>query len=131
MPTDPVCFAAVIDLHVLIQQWLAGAAQSDQLPALMAHFSPSFSMIGLSGLQLDHAGLHALFTQAYGKRPGLEIGIDELQLIAQADGLTVVHYREHQHDARVLHSVRRSTAVFEQLKNGSLRWLRLHETPCP
>jgi len=131
MPTEQASFAAVIDLHVLIQQWLAGEAHTDRLPALLAHFCPGFSMIGLSGRPLDLAGLHGLFSQAHGTRPGLEIRIDELQVIAQAGGLTVVHYREHQHDAQVLHSVRRSTAVFEQRESGSLRWLRLHETPCP
>lgn len=130
MSTENPCFTEVLDLHVLIRQWLAGESAMDRLADLLAHFSPGFSMVGLSGQTLDLAGLHTLFSLAHGKRAGLRIRIDELQQIARGEGLAVVSYREHQHDAQGLHCVRRSTAVFEQLENGSLRWLRLHETPC-
>lgn len=130
MPCENPYFAEVLDVHVLIQQWLAGQATADRLADLLGHFSPAFSMVGLAGQPLDYAGLQRLFSQAYGKRPGLAIRIDELQQVAHVEGLAVVSYREYQDDALGQSSVRRSSAIFEQLPDASLRWLRLHETPC-
>ncbi|CAM3773627.1 nuclear transport factor 2 family protein [Pseudomonas wadenswilerensis] len=120
-------FKEVLDAHVAIQQWLSGTAPADRLDALMARFSPLYSMITLPGQVLDYQGLRALFQQAHGKRAGLEISIDELHLIAEGPSLAVVGYREWQADAAGNRSVRRSTVVFERA-NGALRWRHLHET---
>jgi hypothetical protein len=130
MPTENRCFDEILDVHMLIQHWLAGQAAPEQLGDLLAHFSPDFSMIGLSGQRLDHAGLQRVFHAAHGTRPDLLIQIDEPQLIRHGQYLSLVSYRERQIDAQGRHSVRRSTAVFEHLDNGDLRWLHLHETPC-
>ncbi|MFK8328767.1 DUF4440 domain-containing protein [Pseudomonas sp. BJa5] len=130
MPTENRCFDEILDVHALIQHWLAGEATTEQLSDLLAHFSPHFSMIGLNGQRLDHAGLQQLFLRAHGTRPHLVIQIDEPQLISLSQHLSLVSYRERQHDALGQHSVRRSTAVFESLADGGLRWLHLHETPC-
>ncbi|MNJ42875.1 hypothetical protein D3C77_378550 [compost metagenome] len=118
----------VLDTHVAIQQWLSGDAAADQLDPLMARFSPHYSMITLPGHRLDYPGMYRLFQQAYGKRPGLQIRIDELQEIASHSCLTVVSYREWQADAVGNQSLRRATAVFEH-DHGTLRWRHLHETP--
>ncbi|WP_327440495.1 DUF4440 domain-containing protein [Pseudomonas donghuensis] len=127
-PNNPA-FTEVIDAHIAIEQWLSGNAPADQFDALMARFSRQFSMITLPGQVIDYQGLHSVFQHAYGKRAGLEIGIDELQLIAKGPNLSVVSYREWQADAAGNRSVRRSTVVFEHNTNGALRWRHLHETP--
>ncbi len=121
-------FNEVLEAHVAIEQWLAGNASASQLDPLMARFSRHYTMITLSGQRLDYPGLYQLFQQAYGKRPGLQIRIDELQQIASGPGMTVVSYREWQADALGKHTQRRSTAVFEH-DHGALRWRHLHETP--
>ncbi|QBF27058.1 DUF4440 domain-containing protein [Pseudomonas tructae] len=126
-PTHPA-FKEVLSAHVAIEQWLSGTAPADQFEALMARFSAQFTMINLPGQVFDYQGLRRLFEQAHGKRAGLEITIDELQLIAEGPSLSVVSYREWQADGAGNRSVRRSTAVFER-DNGALRWRHLHETP--
>jgi hypothetical protein len=121
-------FKEILDAHVAIEHWLSGNAPASELEPLMARFSRHYSMITLSGQRLDYPGLYQLFQQAYGKRPGLQISIDELQQIATGPGMTVVRYREWQTDALSNPTQRRSTAVFEH-EHGLLRWRHLHETP--
>ncbi|MGH8380063.1 MFS transporter [Pseudomonas sp.] len=109
---------------------LLGAVLNRLLPAPEA-FQQTFvlaALLTLPGQVLDYPGLCRLFQQAYGKRPGLQIRIDELQEISAGPCLTVVSYREWQADAMGNQSLRRSTAVFEH-DHGTLRWLHLHETP--
>ncbi|CAK9888845.1 MULTISPECIES: hypothetical protein [Pseudomonas] len=122
-------FKEVIDAHVAIQQWLSGTAPAAELDPLMARFSAQFSMINLPGQVVDYRGLQRLFEHAHGQRAGLEISIDELQLIAEGPSLSVVGYREWQVDGAGNRSLRRSTAVFERDDNGALCWRHLHETP--
>lgn len=128
MPRLNPAFNEVLEAHAAIEQWLSGDAPASQLDTLMARFSPHYSMITLPGQCLDYQGLYRVFEQAHGKRPGLQIRIDELQQIASGPSMAVVSYREWQADAAGNQSQRRSTAVFEQ-NDGSLRWLHLHETP--
>lgn len=128
MPPLNPAFNEVLEAHVAIEQWLSGDAPASQLDPLMARFSPHYSMITLPGQCLDYPGLHRVFQQAHGKRPGLQIRIDELKQITVGARVTVVSYREWQGDATGNQSQRRSTAVFEH-DNGTLRWLHLHETP--
>lgn len=127
MPPLNPAFNEVLQAHIAIEQWLSGTAPVSQLDHLMGRFSPHYSMITLPGQCLDYQGLYRLFQQAHGKRPGLQIRIDELQQITCGPDTAVVSYREWQADAVGNSSQRRSTAVFEH-DNGALRWLHLHET---
>lgn len=127
LPVNPA-FNEVLQAHVAIERWLSGTAPVSQLEELMARFSRHYSMITLPGQCLDYQGLYRAFQQAHGKRPGLQIRIDELHQIATDPDMTVVSYREWQADALGTPSLRRSTAVFVH-ENGALRWLHLHETP--
>lgn len=120
-------FKEVLDAHVAIEQWLSGAAHATELDTLMARFSTQFSMINLPGQVVGYQGLQQLFEGAHGQRAGLQISIDELQVIAEGPSLSVVSYREWQVDNAGNRSVRRSTAVFER-NDGALRWRHLHET---
>ncbi len=123
-------FDEVRDAHVEIERWLSGEAPAERLPALLARFSPAYSMVTLAGARLDFAALTAFFARVRGTRPGLRIVIDELELIGPGDGRAVVGYREHQADAAGQATLRRSTAVFAHDDAGGIVWLRLHETAC-
>ncbi|UVA77321.1 DUF4440 domain-containing protein [Pandoraea commovens] len=119
----------VIDAHVAIEQWLSGRADPSALEPLLARFSSAFSMIALSGARVNRAALDALFGQGHGKRPGLQIVVDEVDTIAESPTGGVVAYRETQTDGEGLTTVRRSTAVFEREADGHIVWRHLHETP--
>lgn len=128
--TDPY-FKEVIDAHVEIAQWLGGTAAHEALPALLARFAASFTMITPMGAKVDHAGLTALFSDGFSRRPGLKITIDELVRIDVATGHTaVVSYREHQVDGAGNETLRRSTAAFFTNAHGKVQWRHLHETFC-
>lgn len=119
----------VIDAHVAIEQWLGGHAPAEALAPLLDRFSSGFSMIALSGASLNRAALDALFGQGHGKRPGLQITVDELNTIDEWPTGAVVGYREVQTDSAGNTTVRRSTAVFAREADGRVVWRHLHETP--
>ena len=83
-------------------------------------------MIPLNGVPLDMHALNAFFTAAGGSKPGLEIQVDALSVIAEWPEGAVVGYRETQRIAQES-TVRWSTVVFE-LHEGEPRWRHLHET---
>ncbi|RQS74365.1 DUF4440 domain-containing protein [Burkholderia sp. Bp8963] len=122
-------FDEVVDAHVDIAHWLSGRADPERLAALLARFSPRFSMIALPGTALDYAGVDALFSRGHGARPGLRIEIDELREIRGSHDGAVIGYRETQTDGEGRRTVRRSTAVFERDAAGRIVWRHLHETP--
>ncbi|RQR58501.1 DUF4440 domain-containing protein [Burkholderia sp. Bp9126] len=125
-------FQEVVDAHVDIEQWLsgrvAGGRSAPVLARLLVRFSPRFTMITLQGAAIDFAGVDVLFSQGHGVRPGLRIGIDALQVIAEWDGGAAIGYRETQADGAGRRTVRRSTAVFERDGVGRIVWRHLHET---
>lgn len=128
MPPHNPFFQEVVDAHVDIEQWLSGRAGPARLGALLARFSPHFSMVTLPGAACDRAALDTLFSQGHGKRPGLRIEIDALSEIAAWPGGAVVAYRETQTDGAGCRTVRRATVVFERDGAGRIAWRHLHET---
>ncbi|WP_448951866.1 hypothetical protein [Labrys neptuniae] len=100
------------------------------MSSLLARFSPAFTMVTLSGAQIDYEGLRSFFIQARGSRPGLELEIAELETLSRSDKVAILAYRERQEVAAGDVSTRRSTAVFTLGDDGKVQWLRLHETPC-
>ncbi|KMN76609.1 DUF4440 domain-containing protein [Chromobacterium alkanivorans] len=123
-------FDEVITAHVAIRQWFAGPADAAALEALMARFSPRFSMVTPSGGQLDRDALRRLFAAAGGGKPGLEIVVDQLVLLDEHAGGATVAYRETQRQGGQLSSLRLATAVFERDAAGAPRWRHLQETFC-
>lgn len=123
-------FDEVISAHIAIRQWFAGPAGPAELEALMARFSPRFSMASPSGAQLDLDALRRLFAAAGGGKPGLEIEVDQLTLLDEHAGGATVAYREAQYQGGRLSSLRLATAVFERDAAGAPRWRHLQETFC-
>ena len=122
-------FDDVLATHVLIRKWLGGEAVSAQdCDALLARFSPAFTMISPAGKQLDHAGLTAFFRAAGGSRPGLQMHISDLVLIQENAAGASVSYREYQSLPGGESTQRLSTVVYETTPAGTLLWRHLHET---
>ncbi|OQS32889.1 hypothetical protein [Chromobacterium haemolyticum] len=124
-------FDEVIAAHIAIRQWFAGPADAAALAALMARFSPRFTMVAPSGASLDLDALRRLFAAAGGGKAGLEIVVDQLALLDWHAGGATVAYREAQYQGGWLSSLRLATAVFEHDEAGAPRWRHLQETLCP
>lgn len=126
---DNIYFNEILETHKKIQRWLSGSAQQAELPFLLAHFSPLFSMVGVDGVIVDYNGLAAFFSDSFGKSPGFKIGIDEFCELASNGNFSVVSYREHETDNTTNKTVRRLTVVFER-SDERIRWRYLQETAC-
>lgn len=118
-------FTEVIDAHAAIENWLEKGAGDEQ--ALLARFDPAFSMIALNGGRLDFTALCSFFRAHRAAKPGLEIAIEEMTLVAEWPTGAVVSYRERQTLSGQATTLRNSTVVFEQTRTG-LGWRHLHET---
>ncbi len=115
----------VTDAHIAIENWL-GLGQGDA-DALLARFSPVFTMIATSGARLDFAMLGAFFRGQSGAKPGLKIELADISVIAEWPEGAVVSYSEKQTLPGQAATLRHSTVVFSKATTG-MQWLRLHET---
>lgn len=98
------------------------------LTELMTHFTPEFSMTGISGAVIDLAAVTEMFTRIQGKREGSPIETDEYQCISQTENTISVRYQETQHFAGST-TARRSLVILRRGDNGKWQWHYLHETP--
>ncbi|WP_260513474.1 DUF4440 domain-containing protein [Serratia fonticola] len=119
-------FTEVIDAHVAIADWLGKGA--GELQPFLARFQADFCMIALNGSKLGSNELGAFFQAHRAAKPGLEIAIEEMKMVAEWPEGAVVNYREKQTLPGQPATLRYSTVVFTQSADG-LRWLHLHETP--
>lgn len=122
-------FHEIVDIHVAIERWFAGAAQPADLAQLLARFSPEFRMISMQGTALGKEGVGELLGRLHGKRPTLQITVDEMQVSHEWPGGACIAYRETHSDAGGVQTARRSTVLLEASADGSLQWRHLHETP--
>lgn len=127
--TNPY-FEELSRIHVEIQALFDGSADADAVDRLMTRFGPSFTLVMTNGALLDHAGLRETFTKLAGARPGSEIRIRDIEIVAEYPAGAVLRYREYQRDDSGSANVRRSTAVFDRDAQGKVTWRHLHETFC-
>lgn len=119
-----IWFKEVIDAHIAIEQWLgAGLGERE---ALLARFSDDYSMIALSGAQLDYPALCGFFSASGGSRQGLVIEVDNLTLLDEWQHGAAVLYRETQ-TLNGSTTVRWSTVIFRQ-EGDNVLWRHLQET---
>ena len=119
-------FREVIDAHQAIEAWLSEGSGD----ALLSRFDAEFSMITLGGTAIDYSALSAMFSSQRGARPGLQITLDRLTLLAEWPQGAVVLYREHHHQPGQTPIVRWSSVLFT-LQGERLLWRHLHETRQP
>ncbi|MBM5569825.1 DUF4440 domain-containing protein, partial [Klebsiella quasipneumoniae] len=84
----------VLDAHVLIERWLSHGEGSAE--ALMKRFAADFTMIPLSGEKMDYPTVSRFFHHAGGSRPGLDIVVDQMEIISEWHDGAAVLYRESQ-----------------------------------
>lgn len=119
----------VFDAHELIQQWLGDPnAPSPVCDALLARFSPDYTMVTLTGKPLDYPALCAFFAAQRGVKAGLQIQVEEPVVIAQSATGAVVTYQERQKMPGQVATLRYSTVIFEADEAGLILWRHLHET---
>ena len=123
-------FKELVELHVEIQALFDGSADDGALQRIVARFAPQFTMVMPSGVALDHAGVRDIFAKLRGARPGSQITIRDMAIVAEYPSGAVVKYREYQRDNAGNANVRRSTAVLDLDAHGNVTWRHLHETYC-
>lgn len=125
-------FKEVLDAHELICCWLGNEdAKNEVCENLLERFSAAYSMVTPTGALLDFTTLNTFFRAQRGARPGLEITIKDMQVVAESeDGATVV-YKELQQLPGQNTTLRFSTVVFELNHDGNVIWRHLHETSLP
>ncbi|WP_341313228.1 hypothetical protein WN982_17795 [Paraburkholderia sp. IMGN_8] len=116
--------------HVEIQALFDGSADAGALERIMARFAPQFTLVMTSGVALDHAGVREIFAKLRGARPGSQIKIRDMEIVAEYPSGAVVKYREYQRDDAGNANVRRSTAVMDIDAHGKVTWRHLQETFC-
>jgi len=125
-------FQEVLDAHVLIRRWLSDTSCSpDVCDQLLARFSPAYSMVTPGGIKLDLSSLVTFFRSQRGQKVGLEIEIENMQLIAESATGATVTYQERQKMPGQAETLRFSTVVFEAGKDNQVMWRHLHETALP
>jgi hypothetical protein len=130
MNNDNPYFKELGDIHAEIQALFDGSADDGALQRIVARFAPQFTMVTPSGVALDHAGVRDIFTKLRGARPGSQITIRDMEIVADYASGAVVKYREYQRDGAGNANVRRSTAVLDLDAHGKVTWRHLHETFC-
>ncbi|XXN66542.1 DUF4440 domain-containing protein (plasmid) [Enterobacter ludwigii] len=122
-------FKEVMDAHDLIRHWLGNADAPDEVcEKLLARFSPAYSMMTTSGVLLDFTQIISFFRTQRGARPGLNIKITDLQIVAESESGATVIYKERQQIHAQGATLRFSTVVFETNQYGTVIWRHLHET---
>ncbi|MFG1175129.1 DUF4440 domain-containing protein [Erwiniaceae bacterium CAU 1747] len=125
-------FQEVLDAHDLIRSWLGDAsAPVEVCDSLLARFSPAYTMVTPGGGQLDYTALASFFRTQRGVKAGLEIAIENMQLIAESPTGATVTYQERQQLPGQGATLRFSTVVFESGTEGRVLWRHLHETALP
>ncbi|RKT26060.1 hypothetical protein B0G69_1792 [Paraburkholderia sp. RAU2J] len=123
-------FEKLGDIHAEIQALFDGSADDGALQRIAARFAPQFTMVMPSGVTVDHACACELFGKLRGARPGSQITIRDMEIVADYASGAVVKYREYQRDGAGNANVRRSTAVLDLDAHGKVTWRHLHETYC-
>ena len=118
----------VIDLHIQIEALFARGEGSSA--ELMKHFAPSFTMVTTAGVAISVEQVATLFDSQAGKRPGLQVEVSEVEIVAQWETGAVLAYRETHRTPGQPPRSRLSTALFD-LQCEKPLWRHLHETICP
>lgn len=114
----------VLDAHVLIERWLSHGEGSAE--ALVKRFAADFTMIPLSGEKMDYPTV-SRFPPRRRRPSGLDIVVDQMEIISEWHDGAAVLYRESQTLADSSQNVRWSTAIFQQAE-GKIVWRHLQET---
>ncbi|GAB4188432.1 MAG: hypothetical protein Tsb002_14720 [Wenzhouxiangellaceae bacterium] len=128
--SEPV-IAEIRQLHYFFQEWFSGRLPQDE--TAFSRFSRALDegmqFIATDGRQLDRDTLQQGLWQAHAQDRDIPLRIwtENEQVSALADDRWLAIYDEHQRRDQQ-YTIRRSTALFTQSADGSLRWRHVHET---
>jgi hypothetical protein len=115
----------IIDAHIAIEDCL-GRGEGD-IEALLSRFSQDFTMVTPGGASLDYAALCQLFQTQGGKRAGLKIVVENIELLAEWPAGAALRYTEKQTLPGQATTTRWSTVIFQR-QGEKIIWRHLHET---
>lgn len=121
---------AVERLHADLAVWMGSEAAVAVFERFSAAVDEGFSMVTISG---DVVGRDELLTGLRGARnarPGLEIGISEVEDVARDAAGVVIRFLE-EHRVGGTRTRRRVTAVLIRHDKCGYRWRSVHETTVP
>ena len=121
--------AEVEQHHHDLARWLGSEAETGLLDALRVAHQAEFSLVAIDGEKLALPGLMAALASSRNAVPGLTIGVEEFEVVAETAEVAVCRFLE-------VHSVgtsRRTTAVLvaDVTARYGVRWLSVHETAVP
>ena len=121
------------DMHVVIQDWLSGECvnSDNSWKQFSNRLDSNFIIVSPSGNVTLFDDLCSNMKSAFGKKQGLKIWIDNVQLRHETSETLIVTYEEWQQDAQGNVTSRISTATFKKYPNNTIKWLHLHETWLP
>lgn len=129
MSNSNIYFDLIKNTHDLIENWFSGTDTSNTIyEQLIADFSPDFTMITLSGKELDYANLCSFFKAQSGAKPALKITLHNMTTIYENNDSAVITYQETQEQPQKPPHQRFSTVVLSKDLNGKPLWRHLHET---
>ncbi|GAA1612363.1 hypothetical protein GCM10009789_78280 [Kribbella sancticallisti] len=119
--------AEVVEHHVNLARWLGSEAGPDVLDAFRAAHRPEFTLVTIDGVKLGQEPLMTALEGSRNAAPGLEIGIEEFEVLVETAEVAVCRFLE-------VHSVgtlRRTTAVLtaDPTARYGVGWLSVQETP--
>lgn len=115
----------IIDAHTAIEDCL-GRDEGD-IEALLSRFSHDFTMVTPGGASLDYAALCQLFQTQGGKRAGLKIVVENIELLAEWPEGAALRYSEKQTLPGQATTTRWSMVIFQR-QGAKIIWRHLHET---
>ena len=122
-------------LHGIFESWLSGeAADAAGVDTMHTALDPAFVLVPPSGVEQRRDPLLAQIRAARGRRPGLRIWIEGLEVRHAHGGQALVRYEEWQReDAAPQPHGRVATALLtrDPAAPSGLRWLHVHETAMP
>ncbi|WP_108652434.1 DUF4440 domain-containing protein [Dongshaea marina] len=119
---------SIIDIHELIEDIFINKEPliDGALEKINSYFLDDFEMVTTEGQRIGLTQVNEMFINNMGKREGLKIDIDSIEVITVIEDNAVVCYREV-HSQNDVISQRWATAIME-LTDGQLCWRYLHET---
>ena len=129
------CEKEIKDIHVVIEQWLAGTCTNtnESFSNFSNRLSKEFVIISPRGVLTTYDELCSNMKTAHGSTSDLKIWIEDVQLRHETNDTIIVTYQEWQQrgNDETTKTARLSTVTFKKLGNDNIEWLHLHETWLP
>ena len=122
------------ELHAFFRAWYRGAIDDtdEAFARVETVLAPEFVLITSDGYTLPRERLLPLLRGEYGRRPEIEMSVDQVELRLVSGELVLITYREH----GVTANGKRSTLISAVLRKNAatpngLEWVHIHEVRLP